>query len=531
MKILLVNPRYPQTFWSFNKVLRMLGKKALLPPLGLITVAGLFPKEWDLRLVDMTIRDISEDEWANCDVVMITGMISQCAGILQTIRESKRRGKITVVGGPWVFHFPSDALEAGADIVVRGEAETAVLQLTKALEERSSGVVIEPLRKADLTLTPVPRYDLLELHSYADMPVQFSSGCPFQCEFCDITLMFGRVVRTKSPEQILDELQILYDLGWRRSVFFVDDNFIGNISRAKKLLKVLIPWMRERRNPFAFYTQASVNLAADADLLDLMVQAGFYRVFLGIETPDEESLKLAKKFQNAAADLDQVCNSITRAGLQIIAGCIIGFDGERAGADQQLIAFARRNSIPEMFVTMLQAGPGTDLWHRLKREHRLFQSAYDENLGSQTGLMNFIPTRPMEEIVREFTDLYDELYAPEAFLERLFNHFSLMETVPPVQDGGLPYAGEIRAVAITLFRQGILYPSRWKFWKYLLLAIMKFPKRFRHFLASCITAEHYFEYRRTIRKLVQNSLATHKRTESEYAHSSAVTKQTVVEEG
>lgn len=506
MKVLLVNPKYPQTFWSFNRVMRMLGKRVLLPPLGLLTVAGLLPKAWNLTLVDMTIRNVSETEWDSCDLVMVSGMISQCAGILEVVREAKRRGKTAIVGGPWAFHFPEDALKAGAAIVVKGEAETIIQELLQAVADGKTGIVIQATEKADLEKSPTPRYELLEIENYVDMAVQSSSGCPFQCEFCDITLMFGRKVRTKSPDQILNELQILYDLGWRRSVFFVDDNFIGNAPKAKTLLKALIPWMEAHGNPFVFYTQASVNLAADTEMLELMARAGFYRVFLGIETPDEESLRGAKKFQNVHADLDSVCRVITEAGLQIIAGCIIGFDGEKSGADKRLIEFAERNSIPEMFVTLLQAGPGTELWNRLKREGRLLSSDYDENFGSQTGLINFIPTRPIREIVAEFSSLYDVLYDPGAFLERTFRHFSLMKGNPPIQKFSMPFPGELRAVFTTLVRQGILYPSRFKFWKYLFSALWNFPSRFRFFIGTCVTAEHYYEYRRTIRKELETRL-------------------------
>ncbi len=502
MKVLLVNPQYPQTFWSFNRVLRMLGKKVLLPPLGLLTLAALLPEDWDLRLADLTIGDVSEAEWDWCDLVMVSGMISQCAGIIETIKESKKRVKTIAVGGPWVFHFPEDALRAGADVVVRGEGEEAISRLLDVLESKQSGIIIENNMRADLAASPVPRYDLLELDHYVDMAVQFSRGCPFLCEFCDITLMFGRKVRTKTPEQLLDELQTLYDLGWRRAVFFIDDNFIGNPSRAKALLKALKTWMKERDYPFEFYTQASINLANNAELLLLMRQAGFYRVFLGIETPDQDSLELAKKFQNVSIDLDQACSKINRAGLQIIAGCILGFDHERPGADQRLIDFAVRNSIPEMFVTLLQAGPGTDLWSRLKTEGRLLSATCDQNLGSQTGLINFIPTRPVHEIVDEFTRLYEALYDPESYLERTFKHFAAM-TDPPFEKGfSPPYLSEIRAVLITLFRQGVLYRSRWKFWKYFFSALFRFPKRFKYFLSSCVTAEHYYEYRRTIKTVL-----------------------------
>jgi radical SAM superfamily enzyme YgiQ (UPF0313 family) len=506
MKVLLVNPRYPQTFWSFNRVLRMLGKKVLLPPLGLLTFAALLPRDWDLKLAELTIRGISEEEWDWCDLVLVSGMVSQCAGIIETLAESKRRGKTVAVGGPWVFHFPEDALRAGADVVVRGEGETAASRFLDALESKQSGIIIENNVTVDLAESPIPRYDLLDLRYYVDMAVQFSRGCPFLCEFCDITLMFGRKVRTKTPVQLLGELQTLYDLGWRRAVFFIDDNFIGNPPRARALLKELIPWMEERDYPFEFYTQASVNLANDPDLLQLMRRAGFYRVFLGIETPDQDSLERAKKFQNVSIDLDQACSKINKAGLQIIAGCMLGFDQEKPGADRRLIDLAVRNNIPEMFITLLQAGPGTDLWRRLKTEDRLLSSGYDQNFGSQTGLINFIPTRPIQEIVNEFTRLYEVLYDPAFYMERTFKHFAAMPDPPYEKGFSLPYLSEIRAVLITIVRQGILYRSRWTFWKYFLGALRKFPKRFKYFLSSCITAEHYYEYRRTIKAQLEAQL-------------------------
>ncbi|MBI5250049.1 MAG: B12-binding domain-containing radical SAM protein [Desulfomonile tiedjei] len=506
MRVLLVNPGYGQTFWSMNTVLSMLNKKILAPPLGLLTVAALLPCDWDLKLVELTARQISEDEWDKCDVVFVGGMVVQYSGIIDSIREGKKRGKQVVVGGPWVYHFPQIAVDAGADIVVKGEAEPVIPRLLEALSRRESGIVIEADEKPSLDESPMPRYDLLDMDLYVEMDVQFSRGCPFQCDFCDITLMYGRRVRTKQPSQILAELQILYDLGWRRFVFIVDDNFIGNPSRAKKLLRELIPWMEEKGYPFDFASQASVNLAGDAELLNLMVKAGFYRVFLGIESPDRESLVSAGKHQNAAVNLDQVCQKITKAGLQIIAGCIMGFDNERTGADKPLIDFAVRNSIPEMFITLLQVGPGTELYDRMAKEGRLMASLLNDNLSSQTGLINFLPTRPVREIAEEFIRLYGTLYDPGPFLDRLYAHFSRMDP-PSFRKRFLPpYPSEVRAVLITMFRQGLLYPSRLKFWKYLILGLVKFPKRIQHFFTACIMAEHYFNYRRTIQTELQAQL-------------------------
>lgn len=502
MRILLVSPDYPQTFWSFNRVLKMTGKKALVPPLGLITVAALLPRDWCLELVDMAFQRITESQWDSCDAVFISGMAVQARGVLEVTKEAKRRGKKVVVGGPWVFHYPEDALAAGADIVVKGEAETTIDRLIAAIKLGASGEVIVSQEKADLEKSPIPRFDLLDMKSYANMAVQFSRGCPFQCEFCDITLMLGRRVRTKTPDQILAELQCLYDLGWRRWVFFVDDNFIGSVSMAKALLKKLIPWMEERKRPFGFYTQASVNMGSDEKLLELMYAAGFFRVFLGIETPDEESLIGAKKFQNVHADLDKVCANITKAGFQIIAGAIIGFDNEKPGAGARLVDFARRNHIPELFTSLLQVGPGTDLCRRMEKESRLISLDYTY-LSNQTALINFVPTRPLSEIVAEYMYVYRTLYEPKEYIKRLYECFAHMNPPKNKKFFRLPYLKELRAVVITVVRQGLLYPSRNTFWKYFFKALWHFPDRFDRYITACVEAEHYFDFRQTIYREIE----------------------------
>jgi radical SAM superfamily enzyme YgiQ (UPF0313 family) len=427
--------------------------------------------------------------------------------MLATVREAKQRGKTVVVGGPLAFHIPQQFLNAGADIVVRGEAETAMPLLLDALANGRSGIIIEESGKPELSDSPLPRFDLLEMDIYADMAVQFSRGCPFRCEFCDVTLLNGRRVRTKAPAQVLAELQWLYDLGWRRSVFFVDDNFIGHRVPAKALLDELIPWMTARHHPFVFTTQASVNLANDPAMLEQMVQAGFTRVFLGIETQDVASLQRAQKLQNAGVDLDVVCQTITRAGLQIIAGCIIGFDHETAGADQRLIDFATRNHIPEMFITPLQAGPGTDLWHRLEKEQRLTTRELDDATSSQAGVVNFVPTRPLSEITAELVRLYDVLYEPGFYTERTCEHLARMSLPTIARRFALPNLGELRAVALTVFRQGILYPSRGKFWRCLGRAVTCFPQRVPQFLAACVMGEHYNDYRQIIRQRLSPPLS------------------------
>ncbi len=511
MNVLLVYPHIPVTFFSLDRVLRMLNKKALSPPLGLLTVAALLPGHWKLKLVDLNVRPISEQEWSQTDIVMISGMFVQQSGIFACIGEAKKRNKKVVVGGPMSFHAPEKILAAGADLVVKGEAETTMAALLEHLQDGRSGMIISSECMADLEKSPAPRIDILDPRSYADLGIQFSRGCPFKCEFCDITLMLGRKVRTKAPDQIITELEALYRSGWRRSVFFVDDNFIGNPKKAKELLRVLIPWMEKRRYPFDFYTQASINLALDDELLDMMVKAGFNRVFLGIESTDRPSLIDAKKFQNAAQDIDAACRKISHAGLNIIAGFIMGFDKEQPRMDRRLIDFANRNSIPEMFVTPLQAGPGTDLWNRLECENRLFRWTMDDNLSSQTALPNFVTKRPVEDIMKEFIQIYEKLYDEEAFLDRTFRHFSQMAP-PPFEKGlFLPTLGELRAVTTTFFRRGLLYDSRLKFWKYLWRACILFPKRVSQYFAVLVLAEHYLDFKMTIKKGIMTQLTGNER--------------------
>jgi radical SAM superfamily enzyme YgiQ (UPF0313 family) len=506
MKILLLNPRCPQTYWTFDRVLWMTGRKVAAPPLSLITVAGILPQTWDYTLVELAVRDVSAEEWAETDVVMITGMAVHSTGMLAAIKDAKAHGKLVVVGGPLAFHAPEEFLRAGADIVVQGELESIASALVTSIERRDSGVVLQCAGRPDLATSPIPRFDLLDFDDYLDIEVQFSRGCPFRCEFCDVTTMFGHEFRTKPPARILDELQVIYDRGWRRHVFFVDDNLIGLPRKAKELLRALIPWMEQRGYPFDFTTQVSVNLACDEELLDLMVKAGFTRVFLGIETPDVESLELSGKHQNVGIDLDHACDVITRAGLQIIAGCIVGFDNEKAGADQRLIDFAVRNQIPEMFVTQLQVGPGTGLWTRLEKEGRLLPIVFSDDIGSQTGAVNFVPTRPSEEIAREFVRIYEVLYEPRAFAERMFNHFAKMRPRPIKKAFLMPTWGEVRAVTIAGFRQLMLSPCRWTFFTLFVKALVTFPRRIPDYLSLCVVAEHYFEYRRTISRQM-NSVA------------------------
>ncbi|NES85479.1 MAG: B12-binding domain-containing radical SAM protein, partial [Moorea sp. SIO2B7] len=354
MRALLIYPVFPPTFWSYEKILELVDRKVLLPPLGLITVAAILPQEWEFKLVDRNIRNVTEAEWEWADLVILSAMIVQKKDLIDQIHKAKRRGKIVAVGGPYPTSVPDDPQDAGAYFLILDEGEITLPMFVEALQRGETSGTFRTTEKPDVSQTPIPRYDLLEFDAYDSMSIQFSRGCPFQCEFCDIIVLYGRKPRTKTPAQLLKELEYLYQLGWRRGVFMVDDNFIGNKRNVKLLLKELKVWQAEHQYPFRFNTEASVDLAADQELMDLMVECNFDAVFLGIETPDEESLQLTKKFQNTRTSLTDTVDKIIRAGLRPMAGFIIGFDGEKKGAASRIIKFVEEAAIPTAMFGMLQ---------------------------------------------------------------------------------------------------------------------------------------------------------------------------------
>jgi radical SAM superfamily enzyme YgiQ (UPF0313 family) len=434
-------------------------------------------------------------------------MIVQKPDLLHQIREAKRRGKLVAAGGPYLTSVPEVAQEAGVDFLVLDEGEITLPLLVEALERgETSGVFRSNGEKPDVTSTPIPRYDLLDLSAYSDMSVQFSRGCPFQCEFCDIIVLYGRKPRTKNPAQLLAELQTLYDLGWRRSIFVVDDNFIGNKRNVKLLLRELGPWMKDRGYPFRLSTEASVDLAQDPELLELMVAANFATVFLGIETPDTDSLALTQKFQNTRNSLLESVHTINRAGLRVMAGFIIGFDGEKPGAGRRIIDFVEATAIPQALFSMLQALPDTALWHRLKKEGRLLDGREEANI-MQTTLINFIPTRPLEELAREYISCFWELYEPDRYLARVYRHFLNMKPTPHKKKFKMPEFADIRALLIICWRQGFKRNTRFQFWRQLFSIIKHNPGVFEHYLTNCAHIEHFLEYRQIVQDEIEAQLA------------------------
>ncbi|MBF2028995.1 MAG: B12-binding domain-containing radical SAM protein [Oscillatoriales cyanobacterium C42_A2020_001] len=505
MRVLLLYPLFPKSFWSFEKTLELVNRKALLPPLGLVTVAAILPQEWEFKLVDRNVDQISEAEWKWADLVILSAMIVQKDDFLSLIQEAKRRGKRVAVGGPYATSVPQEAEMAGADYLILDEGEITLPLFVEAVQRgEPKGIFRANGDKPDVTITPVPRFDLLNFDAYDNMAVQFSRGCPFQCEFCDIIVLYGRKPRTKTPQQLLAELQRLYELGWRRLIFMVDDNFIGNKRNVKLLLKELKGWMAERDYPFYFNTEASVDLANDPELMELMVECNFNAVFLGIETPDEESLTLTHKYQNTRDSLVDAVDAITRAGLRVMAGFIIGFDGEKSGAGDRIVRFVEQTAIPTAFFSMLHVLPDTALWHRLEKEGRLRDKL---NGITQTSLLNFVPTRPVEEIAHEFIAAFWHLYDPLSYLERTYRHFlKLGAPKCPTKLRKVSWTS-IRALAIICWRQGIVRKTRWKFWVNLLGILRHNPRVWQHYLSICAVSEHFLEYRVIVRQQIEAQLA------------------------
>lgn len=496
MRVLLVYPKSAgklSTRGTGSAIARA-GKKAYAPPLGLMTLAALLPEECEPVLVDLTFQEIAPRLWSETDLVILTGTVFHLGHLLEITRESKKRNKLVAVGGPGIRHFPEEALKAGADFVAVGEGERTLPLLWETLEGKRTGVILEAQGPADLSQSAVPRFDLLDMDAYVDMSVQFSRGCPFECEFCDATHMFGRKVRTKEPARVIAEFQALYDLGWRRQVFIVDDNFIGRPSATKEVLDAMIPWMEAHARPFELFTHASVNLARHPDLMESMVMAGFTSVYLGIETPSRAPLEIIKKRQNVRADLVHDCKKINGAGLEIIAGTIIGLDGEMKGSDERLTEFVEAIDLPLVEIDLLHAFPGTALWDRLSKEGRLLVDK--DYLQSQfQGLtINFVPLRPISEVLDEYIAAMRNLYSPEAFLERAYRHFDAMSPLPYAAPSKRPYFYEFKMLAHALVRWGVLWSTRWNFWKYAWrLGRSHGLFGLQRFIRCCISLDHYRE--------------------------------------
>jgi len=420
MNILLVYPAMPPSFWSFSYALRLIGKKAAMPPLSLLTVAGLIPRgEHDIRLVDLNVRDLSDADLAWSDAVFISAMIVQRDSFHEVARRARQAGKITVAGGPYPTSYVGSDELRDVDYLVLDEVEETLHGFLNDLDRGTAACVYRASRKPPITLSPVPRYDLIDLDDYTSMLVQFSRGCPKNCEFCDITKLYGRVPRTKAPGQVLTELGQLYNLGWQGHVFFVDDNFVGNWRAALELMPFLIEWQAERGFPFSFTTEASIDIVRHPALLEAMAAARFEEVFVGIETPSIEALRTMKKHQNIARGDPQFLERAVRAlqgyGFEVMAGFILGVDDEPENPFDPMIEFIQEAGIPMATVSLQAVLPGTDLEKRLGREGRLRGDTTGTNFEL---VLNYVPQKDPALLIEGYERVLDTIY--DARLEMYF---------------------------------------------------------------------------------------------------------------
>jgi|UniRef100_A0A7V6DR48 radical SAM superfamily enzyme YgiQ (UPF0313 family) len=522
MRALLINPKFPTFFWTMPQLCRLQGCKSSTAPLGLITVAAMLPADWQLRLVDLNTGPLTTADWDWAEVVFLTSMGVQHANFLDLLRQAKALGKTVVAGGPQPSVMPEEAMALGCDFLVRGEAELHMPQLLEDLQQGKTGRVYDSDEKPDLSLSPIPRFDLLKPHDYLSLSIQTTRGCPFDCEFCDVVSLFGRKVRTKKPEQVLAELEAIHRLGGVEEIFIADDNFIGNKGYARQLLRQMIPWMKEHGEPFCFMTQASVNLGQEMELIDLMTEANFGTVFLGVESPDEIVLQQAHKRQNVAGSLAETLKTINANGLSLIGSFILGMDGETSGTGDRIIDFVEATNLPIVMLNMLFPLDKTRLWHRLRQEGRLRKEQVDRWVFQNFPEMDyycrmfFQPSRPEEEILAEFFRMVDRLYEPSAYLARAYrsilamrptrsamaakNGKSLPAAGPARQKTPTNYLNDLRRFLRLSWSQGVKSSCRGQFWRQLYGIWQQNPSRLLRYIRLCAWGEDFFLFRKAMHR-------------------------------
>jgi len=498
VKALLVWPKIPASYWSFAGMMELLPEKVVMPPLGLATVAALCPNAWDMRLVDEAVEDLTDDEIRWADLVMVGGMEVQKGGMHEVLTRARRLGKRTIVGGPYASSEPARML-AQSDHVVVGEPDEVFGEIAAALEDGTAKRLYEITDKPDVTQTPVPRFDLLKLGSYASMSIQFSRGCPFQCEFCDIIVLYGRKPRTKLPQQVTAELDALLALGWMKQVFMVDDNFIGNHARALELCTELEAWQKKHNFPIMFYTEASMDLAKKVALMDAMVRANFFYVFLGIESPSKESLQETHKYQNLVMDPVTCVEVIHEHGLWVTGGFIVGFDSDTDDIFERQITFIERTAIPWAILNCLHAIPGTALHTRMQKEGRLLAESPSSG---DTIPCNFRTRITPADLLRGQVQTLKAIYAPKAFYERAWRSMEKWNTRKNQRAARQPGALGISAIVLrSIWHQGIKSNYRSAYWKYLFRMVTHYsfnPAKIWMAATVMISGHHFIPYSRQV---------------------------------
>jgi radical SAM superfamily enzyme YgiQ (UPF0313 family) len=493
LKALLIYPEFPDTFWSFRYALKFIRRRASSPPLGLLTVAAMLPQDWELRLIDMNVEVLRDEDIRWADLVFISAMSVQKESVRNVIARLKSMGATVVAGGP-LFTTEYEAFDT-VDHLVLNEAEITLPRFLEDLRNGTAGHMYTTDQWADMRLTPAPLWGLVDMKRYACVNIQYSRGCPFNCEFCDITLLCGRAPRTKDKEQLLEELESVYRSGFRGQVFLVDDNFIGNKAKLKEeILPVVISWMNLKRHPFTFNTQTTIELADDKELMDLMVRAGFDMVFIGIETPNEQSLSECDKFQNRNRDLLASVRTIQKSGLEVQGGFIVGFDSDPNTIFDMQIKFIQTSGVVTAMVGILVALPRTRLYERLKKEQRLLREDSGDNTDCST---NFIPKMDYEVLINGYKKVLSNLYAPKRYYERV--RVFLKEYVPPARKRrALRFRPHyVGAFFKSLLVLGLIGKERLHYWRLLLWTTVSRPR----LLPQAVTLAIYgFHFRKIFEK-------------------------------
>jgi len=498
LKILLVYPQYPDTFWSFKHALKLSHKKALNTPLGPLTVAALLPTEWEKRFVDLNVDKLKDKDIKWADYVFISAMVVQQKSTMEVIQRSRKLNTKVVAGGP-LFTTGYKLVDLDEiDHVIRNEAEITLPLFLDDLKKGCPQHFYETDERADITKTPVPLYSLAEIGKYSQVTVQYCRGCPYDCEFCDIVVMDGHKPRTKTKGQILAELEAIYSLGYRGTVFIVDDNFIGNTKKLKaEILPAMLRWQQERGHPFKFLTEASINMADDNELCQMMSDVGFTRVFVGIESPNEESLAECNKYKNQNRDLVADVKKLQNYGFEVMGGFILGFDNDPISIFNNQISFIQRSGIVTAMVGLLMAPAETKLWRRLEKENRLLQGGTGDNTDGST---NIIPKMRFDILVNGYKQVLQEIYAPKQYYERI--HIFLKEYKPneKIKRGFKFKLSKLQALWEVTFFLGIKDRARLHYWRMVFSTLRKYP---RYIGVALTLAAQGFHFRKVYEKVKQ----------------------------
>jgi radical SAM superfamily enzyme YgiQ (UPF0313 family) len=483
MKILMIYPQNPDSFWSFKHVLRLVSKRSAFPPLGLLTVAAMLPADWPVKLIDLNVERLKDSDLRWADYVMLSAMIVHTDSVKEIVTRCNALHRPIIAGGPLFTtghrNFPS------IQHFVLGEAEDLIPQLTSDLLAGTARPLYRAAAPPDITRRVVPRWDLIDFKHYVTMAVQFSRGCPCDCEFCDIIIMNGRVPRTKTPTQLIGELETLRLQGWKDMVFLVDDNFIGDKKCTKALLREIIAWRRRVRPGMGFFTEASVNLADDPELCDLMARAGFKKVFVGIETPLAESLQECHKLHNQGRDLVESVKTLQRAGMEVMGGFIVGFDSDQQDVFKRQFDFIQRSGVVTAMVGLLQALPQTRLYHRLLREGRLETAATGNNTQA---VLNFKTKLNREFLQAGYRDLMKKLYEPKAYYQRIR---TFLDQHRPRGPHVRLSPADLRAFLKSFWLLGIAERGRHNYWRFFWSTVIRHPNQLRCAVELAVIGYHF----------------------------------------